>query len=198
MRMLFYPVIVACALLLATDSDAAVRRCVSADGITIFTDRPCEYFDAQDVVAPVQTEKQRPLGAVIPQADQPLSSYGRVDSDCARTPEALVFNLQTFLQHHDTNGLAGMYHWSGMGKYGARGVMDQLEMLATQADGSVELIYPEAAFVVFNPHAYPGLPPEDPIGVRVPLFAKDAFDQAPRHARVLNIIRHAGCWWLHF
>lgn len=190
------------------EASAAVRRCLAEDGTTIFTDRACEHFGAREVVvAPAAPTEAPAEAATTGDADAdahsavtepPLSSYGPVASDCARTPDALVTTLRQLLETRDVNGLAGLYHWHGMGKGGARAVMDRLESLAAQSDGSVELVYPEAAFVVLDPDAYPGIPPEDPEAVRIGAFqAGSLSDPAPPLA-TLGVVRQAGCWWLRF
>jgi len=191
--------------LMLGEASAAVRRCLAEDGTTIFTDRACEHFGAREAVvapaeAPVEAAAAGDADADARAAvtEPPLSSYGPVASDCARTPDDLVTALRHFLEARDVNGLSGLYHWHGMGKGSARAVMDRLESLAAQSDGSVELVYPEAAFVVLDPDAYPGIPPEDPEAVRIGAFqAGSLSDPAPPLA-TLSVVRQAGCWWLRF
>lgn len=185
-------------LSLPADAGATVRRCIAADGTTIYTDRPCAHFDADEAVQ--ATEPLSPAPALPPRiaGELPLSAYGPAYADCARTPEALLFTLRRALEYRDINHLAGLYHWPGMGKYSATAVMGRLEDLAAQSDGSAELVYPEAAFVVHNPQAYPDLPPEDPIGMRLPTFHNGGLSEAAPEATTLRIVHHAGCWWLSF
>ena len=186
------------ALLAITDADAVVRRCIAPDGSTIYTARPCALFDARDAAAPPEPAGTAPaLPSRLP-GEIPLSAYGPVHADCARTPDALLFTLRRVLEHRDINTLAGLYHWPGMGKYSATAVMDRLEALAANSDGSADLIYPDAAFVVHDPQAYPDLPPEDPIGVRLPSFHTGGLSESAPDPATLRVIRHAGCWWLMF
>lgn len=185
-------------LLLSTNAGAAVRRCIAPDGTTIYTDRPCEQFDARDATPAQEPASSAPaLPSRLP-GDIPLSAYGPIAADCARTSDALLFTLRRALEYRDINQLAGLYHWPGMGKYSATAVMERLEALAAQSDGSAELIYPEAAFVVHNPQAYPDLPPEDPIGMRLPTFHTGGLSDTAPEATTLRIVHHAGCWWLSF
>ncbi|MCX7557184.1 hypothetical protein OS187_10205 [Xanthomonadaceae bacterium JHOS43] len=185
-------------LLPSADAEAAVRRCIAADGTTIYTDRPCEHFDARDSAPPSEPEGNAPALPPRLPGESPLSAYGPVHADCARTPEALLFTLRRTLEHRDINALAGLYHWPGMGRFSATTVMNQLEALAADSDGSADLIYPDAAFVVHDPQAYPDLPPEDPIGVRLPAFHAGGLSEAAPDAATLRVVRHAGCWWLTF
>lgn len=177
-----------------------VQRCISAEGTPVFTDRRCEQLGAHESMGPEQpilTESEDPAADPFPAEPVP-EAYGPVSQDCARTPTQLRDTVERQLREHDINGLAGLYHWPGTGQWSARTVMDRLETLAAHSDGPAELHYPESAFVVFNPEAWPDLPPEDPIGLRVPLHASDP-DAAPPWSEIeLRTIRHAGCWWLHF
>lgn len=183
------------------DAQAVVRRCIGADGSTIYTDKRCEQLDAQDATpaaGPAGAGVQTPVSPANPQAEPPLSSYGLASQDCARTPETLLFMVRNALESRDINGLAGLYHWPGMGKWSARAVMDRLETLVTHSDGSAHLIFPDAAFVVLDPQAWPNLPPEDPVAISLPMFRVDNPDSIPLSEVELRVIRHTGCWWLHF
>ena len=183
----------------AGSADAAVRRCVAEDGRLIFTDRACEHFGAREVSTTAGVDEAVTASADAPAQEPPLASYGPVAADCARTPEALLAALRQRLEARDVNGLAGLYHWPDMGKWSARAVMDRLENIAAQSDGLAELVYPEAAFVVFDPDAYPGIPPEDPEAVRIGAFHDGGLSEpSPPPLATLAVIRHAGCWWLHF
>lgn len=180
-------------------ADAAVRRCIGPDGGTIYTDRPCEQFQARDADVPADEDANpAPSAAAGTDADRPLEAYGPAWSDCARTPDALLFSLRRIFEHRDINGLAGLYHWSGMGGHNANAVMQHLESLLHWSSGSVDLVYPDAAFVVHAPQDWPDLPPEDPIGVRLVAPQASLDYSQPEESRVLGLVRHAGCWWLHF
>lgn len=185
-------------LLFPALADAEVRRCVAADGTTIYTDRPCSHFDARDASSATAPDTAATALPSHTQGEIPLSAYGPAYADCARSPEGLLFTLRRVLEHRDINGLAGLYHWPGMGRYSATAVMERLEALAARSDGSAELIYPDAAFVVHAPQAYPDLPPEDPIGVRLPIFHTGGLSDADAESATLRVVRHAGCWWLAF
>lgn len=185
-------------LSLPNHATAVVRRCISADGSILYTDRSCEYHGAR----PFEVEPDPTTTTAAPApgstGELPLASYGPVNQDCARTPDLLLSALYHNLRTQDINGLAGLYHWPRIGKWSARTVMDRLEQLVVHANGTPELVYPAAAFVVLNPGAWPDLPPEDPIGVRVPLSPVDAASSLVFYSTELHVIRHAGCWWLYF
>lgn len=193
-----FALLLAALLLLPAGAGAEVRRCIATDGTTIYTDRPCAHFDARDAKPSPDPASNAPALPPRFPGEIPLEAYGPVATDCARTPEALLFTLRRALEYRDINHLAGLYHWPGMGKYSATAVMDRLEALAAHSDGSADLIYPDAAFVVHDPQAYPDLPPEDPIGVRLPTFHAGGLSEATPEPATLRVLRHAGCWWLAF
>ena len=185
----------------STDALAVVRRCIGADGGTIYTDKRCEQLDARNAATPDQIPATGSNDSIVPsgrQEDRPLSSYGLASQDCARTTDMLLFTLRQALENRDINGVAGLYHWHGMGKWSARAVMDRLEALVTGSDGSAYLTFPDAAFVILSPQAWPDLPPEDPSGIRFPMFRENTGDSNPPGDIEMHVIRHSGCWWLHF
>lgn len=201
MRLLCLVLLLSGSLWSTADANAVVRRCLSSEGVTIFTDRPCTHFDAKEVASPVSKDETPTEASAPPSGEpeqQPLSSYGPAHTDCARTSSALLEQLRHLLNKKDINGLAGLYHWPGMGKYSARAIMDRLETLATQASSALTPVYPEAAFVVFQPEAYPGMPPEDPEGVLLFLPSHPATPASIEQTVPLRFLQYAGCWWLHF
>lgn len=179
-------VIAVAGLSIPIDATAVVRRCVGPDGGTIYTDRPCDQFNARDYKAPPATAT----------SDSSADDTGPVRSDCSRTPDALLFDLRRAVESSNINALAGLYHWPGVGGRAAVSIMDRLEDLAAEPGASVDLIYPEAAFVVHDRAAYPELPAENPIGIRVARVVDAASMRAPE--QTLGLRRHAGCWWIHF
>ena len=190
------------ATVLPTPGEAVVRRCIAPDGTTIYTDRACELLGATDA-APTRPDPGHSPGSTtttgpgeIPENERPLSSYGLASEDCARTPEHLLEHLRQSVQERNVNALAGFYHWPGMGKWGARNIMDRLESLILRSDGIGELVYDEAAFVVFNPAAWPDVPPEDPVGVRLALWQEGSGEAIG--SIELHLIRSVGCWWFRF
>ncbi len=167
-----------CLFLPISIAQADVRRCKADDGTTIYTDQPCDHFKAQEI-------RDKPLPK--PARTRVEESEGPIHADCSRTAETFLFDLRRALEYGDVNALAGLYHWPGAGY--VVGVMNHLERLAKESGGTADLIYPESAFVVNDPDAYPGLPPEDPEAVQI---------GSPERGEKLWLVRHAGCWWLRF
>src|SRR5688572_26864161 len=93
--------VVACALAAwwPQAAHADVRRCVTASGQTIFTDRKCDEVDA---VERLPRENSAASGA----------KYHR-GGGCARTLQDLVFEMTTAIDGRDANRLAAIYHWPG-------------------------------------------------------------------------------------
>ena len=176
-----------------------IRRCVDAQGTSIFTDRPCSEMNA----APMEAR---------PQAQGNLGGGyqgGFSQRGCARRPEELLERVRSALEARDVNRLASHYHWTGTGSGSGKRLMDALERIAEQPLVSVELVYP--------PSPNPVPPGEITLapGERVPDFSLPAPETEgapqPRHIRVLQmrsdqagqatgtdfqLRRNAGCWWI--
>lgn len=186
-------ILIAGSLLLAaaacgSQAHAAIRRCIGPDGGTIYTDRPCDQFDAREQAPSPPT----PGNTLVPEVED----TGPVRSDCARSAESLLFDLRRAVEHGDINAIAGLYHWPGTGGRVAVSVMDRLEDVVSDAGANVDLVYPDAAFVVDDPAAYPDLPPENPIGVRISRVVDATSGRMPE--QILELHRYAACWWIHF
>lgn len=176
------------ALLLATQVDAAdsIRRCISPEGVSIYTDQPCAKFNAVDRKPPEPTA-----------SSAATESSGFARSDCVRRTDTLLFDLRQALESDNINRLAGLYHWPGISGRGARGIMDRLQRLSARPLASVELVYPDISPVRDNPDSFPpGVPPEDPVSVHIEQMMPGEI--APSFAEDLRLVRHAECWWLRF
>ena len=122
----------------------SIRRCVDAQGNSLFTDRPCSEMNAVPKEAPPMSE-----GNLAP-ADSPGGFRGGFSRQggfsprsCARSPEDLLDRVRSALESRDVNRLASHYHWSGTGSGSGKRLMDALERIARQPLLSAELIYPE-------------------------------------------------------
>jgi hypothetical protein len=171
-----------------------IRRCVDADGGTIYTDRACDSLDAVEAKprpAPTESVSITGGGARI------VESSGPVRSDCARRTDTLLFDIRRAIEQGNVNHLAGVYHWPGTSGRSARYVMDRLQTLADHPGATVELVYPEVTPVLDDPESFPpGTPTEDPQAVRV---TESAFDgTVPLLDQQLRLVRNAECWWVRF
>lgn len=176
------------ALAWAAPAHAQVRRCVDAQGHSVYTDRPCSSVDATPKAAPV------------PHAGAYASGFAR--RGCARSPEALMAGVRGALEVQDVNRLASYYHWSGVGSGAAKYLMDQLEAIAARPLVAVELLYPEsgpaaAASATPEPLASAdaaATKPPDPLALRVDQMRGRA---DPASARMeFGLRQNAGCWWI--
>ena len=182
----------ACVLLLspAASIDAAegIHRCVARDGSSIYTDRPCDTFDAVD---------RKPEAPPASRGEAAASPSATIRSDCVRRTDTLLFELRRGIESENINQLAGLYHWPGISGRGARGIMDRLQRLASRPLASVELVFPDITPVRDDPDAFPqGTPPEDPVSVRIEQSMPG--EVTPSFSESLRLVRHAGCWWVAF
>lgn len=115
----------------AAPAAAQVRRCVDAQGVAVYTDRPCEAMQA----APREAPQDPSTGATL--------APGFAVRGCARRPETLLSGVRGALEARDVNRLANWYHWTGTGSGTARALMDELEAIANRPLVSAELVYPE-------------------------------------------------------
>lgn len=183
----------ACVLALvawAASANAQVRRCVDAQGNSVFTDRACSTLDATPRAPPV--------------AHSGAYARGFARRGCARSPEALMAGVRGALELKDVNRLATFYHWSGVGSGAATYLMDQLEGIAGRPLVAVELVYAEPALAV-APSAMPtpsageeaaAPPPPEPSALRVEQMRGSA---DPTGVRLeFGLRQNAGCWWIAF
>jgi hypothetical protein len=171
------------------EADDGIRRCIGPDGVSIYTDRPCDTFNAVDRKAPPVSGTH-----AAPDIDTPT---GFTRSDCARRADTLLFDLRRAIESDNVNQLAGLYHWPGIGRRASTAIMDRLERVVAQPLASVELVYPDIAPVLDDPGAFPpGTPSEDPTGIRI--LQVDPGEIEPRYRQDLRLVRHAACWWIAF
>lgn len=183
---------------------AEVHRCVTPDGQETFTDRECGDIGAVERVLPR-----------VPAAGARLHG-----PTCARTVQDLVFELTAAIETHDTNRLAGVYHWAGMPGKAAYQTMGRLETIARRplVDIAPLMPHPPAAPLDAGPGAgAPGSAPATPAAPASPIAAEDpdyypqtSVRRTPLALRVeqtlgasatpvrtvFGLTRHLGCWWV--
>lgn len=136
-------------------ADAQVRRCETADGRTVYTDRMC-----QDLAAVERLPRDGQDG----RAGTASGHLGR----CSRTLQDLTFELTMAIDGRDANRLAGIYHWPGIGNAGGYAIMDRLDAIAQRPLIDARPLFPTDAPVAPAPHA---------------AVAGDMADTAPTDAR---------------
>jgi len=197
--------------LLAWPAPAAaqgIRRCVDAQGVSIFTDRQCSEMDAVPMQAPPASQGNFGGGF----------RGGFAQVGCARRPEDLLDRVRSALEARDVNRLASHYHWTGTGSGSGRRLMDALERIAGQSLLSVELVYPDPPAENENESGVRFSSPEEASdalspGKELNLTPFTPFTPAalPRQMRVLQmrgdraeeasstvfqLRRNVGCWWI--
>ncbi|MGY1408576.1 MULTISPECIES: hypothetical protein [unclassified Luteimonas] len=136
------PVLLVCLALLASaalagvQAQAQIRRCVTADGGHVYTDRQCSDLGATE---------RAPRQSMVQQG-------GRlIRRDCSRNLQDLVFELTASIDNRDVNRLAGIYHWPGTSTRGAHAIMGRLDGIVNR---------PLVGIVPVQPHA-PARAPDD-------------------------------------
>ncbi len=107
----------ACCLVLllpmaGVEAQAEIRRCQTADGGHVYTDRQCGDLGATE---------RAPRQSMVQQG-------GRlIRRDCSRNLQDLVFELTAAIDNRDVNRLAGIYHWPGTSTRSAHAIMGRLD-----------------------------------------------------------------------
>ena len=199
--------LVACAwmMLWPRAAHADVRRCVTASGQTIFTDRKCEEVDAVE-----RLPRDSPTSGTRPHRA----------GGCARTLQDLVFEMTAAIDGRDANRLAAVYHWPGMSVDAGYRIWSRLDVVANRPlvdivpvmpvsrpapqpepvvdasrDGrATEATRPSQPDPPADPDLYPQTSVRrDPVGLRV----EQTLGNGSTPARtVFGLTRHFGCWWL--
>lgn len=123
----------ACLCLPSTSVAQEVKRCRNAQGMMVYTDKPCHLVNAAPVMAKPSTDDGARLSDGSPKY---------VRTYCPnRTPDGLVLSLTAALQARDVNRLAGLFHWVGTGSRSATARMQRLQRMADRATVEVRLVY---------------------------------------------------------
>ncbi|MEB1611416.1 hypothetical protein VDQ74_16205 [Xanthomonas campestris pv. campestris] len=130
MPRLLLPLLLSFCLCPATRVQAQeIRRCVTADGQTMFTDRRCEDVGAAS----------RPPPATRTQGNTGLYRYG-----CPRRLSELVSLLQLAVDSRDVNRLSSLYLWSGQSDTAANQLLSRLEAIVQRPLLDIVPMYPQS------------------------------------------------------
>lgn len=198
MPRLALPLLAVLIAFLALPAQAQVRRCVDAQGNSVFTDRACSSMDAVPRGAPAT-----PGGA------HHSGGFGR--QGCAAGPRQLLDEVRGALESRDVNQLATHYHWTGTGSGAARSLMGQLEAIAKRPLVAIDLVFPAASEPILDD----GFPPMETVGADEqaaapegpePLRSRPPYairveqmsgvGDAGSSQTIFNLRRHAGCWFI--
>jgi hypothetical protein len=146
----------------ARAQDAGLQRCMGADGVAIYTDRPC---DTQ--------------GAGVRDAPRAWNAPVRRRPPCALSAEDLLWGVRSALEAQDVNRLAAYYHWTGISNTEAGYLMNRLMQISDRPLVDARLVFVEREIPVtaLPPLAAPRALPaaEDPL-------AEPSADAAPAAA----------------
>ena len=178
--------LVAVVLLLAASAwpkpvSAQVRRCTTADGSSIFTDRKCA-----DIGAVERLPRATAGGA------GGLRLYRR---GCARNLQDLVYEMTTAIDARDANRLAGVYHWVGISGSGATAIMSRLDAIVRRPLVDITPIAARGPDSEDEEAYYPSTIPQRraPVALRV----EQTLGNASTPSRtVFGLQRHFDCWWI--
>lgn len=199
------------------DGAAQVRRCETADGRTIYTDKACQDIGAVD---------RLPRGG-----DAGVAALHR--RQCSRTLQDLTFELTMAIDHRDTNRLAALYHWPGTGTRNGYAIMGRLDAIAQRPLVDARPLFPVDTPSVPAPARIERDPSRPPSSSEIMRSARPwqpapaapaagttpspvPVDEAPAKRRapyalqvdqtlangstpsrtVFGLRRHLGCWWL--
>lgn len=133
-------VITACLPALA---QSQVRRCTTADGGTVYTDRSCAALNA--------VETRRPQGTRG-------TTAGTWRGGCSRSLQGLVLEVTAAIDSGDANRLALSYDFTGLSTQGGYAVVDRLRAIAGRPLLNIAALRPPEPVVAPLP-ATPGVPP---------------------------------------
>lgn len=169
-------------------AQAQVRRCATADGGTVFTDRLCAEVDAVERLP----------------RDEAGASLRPYRGGCARTLQDLIHAVTSAIDARDGNRLATSYHWAGMSSRTGYGVIGRLDGIAQRPLIDITALRPATQVVVA----------ERP-GVSAPILDGDYYPQIARSRRptalridqtladgitpsrtIFGLRRHMDCWWI--
>jgi hypothetical protein len=179
-------------------AQAEVRRCVTASGQTIFTDRHCKEVNAVERLPRDQVQ----AGA--------LHRAG----GCARSLQDLVFAMTSAIDTRDANRLASVYHWPGTSADSGYRIWTRLDAIANRPlvdivplmSASRPLPGPaatatsndaaEATNAPVDPELYPQTAVRrNPVALRV---EQTVGNSATPARTVFGLTHYFGCWWVQF
>ncbi len=171
-------------------AQAQVRRCATASGNVVYTDRQCDDIGASPVLAPIS-----PVGAG--------NGGNALRSMCARSVRDLAYGLESALQSGDVNRIASIYDWTGVANATAERLMDRFDAMAARGFVDVQPVYaaarmetdpdPSAAAVADPAQPPPAPGPQRLVGLRVEQVLSNG--RTPSHT-VFGIVQRMGCWWI--
>jgi hypothetical protein len=154
---------------------AAVVRCQLPDGTTLYTDRRCSDAGATPQPVPARRGVHR--------------------SGCARDLPDLLLRISSAIDNHDTNRLAGLYHWAGMSGRRSNAVMERLDRVARHPLVGVVPVMAGAASdpSVGDDPSFDPRSDQTPVALRI----EQTLDNGITPSNIVfGLHRHFGCLWI--
>ncbi|PPU31932.1 hypothetical protein [Xanthomonas sp. CFBP 7912] len=171
-----------------------IRRCVTPDGQTMFTDRRCEDVGAATRAPPAPRAP----------GNTGLHRYG-----CPRRLSELVTLLQTAVDSRDVNRLSSLYLWSGQSDAAANQVLSRLEAIVQRPLLDIVPMYPQSDPPTWDVDNTATTPSLDGSAIDAPLPAptrprpwrlrleQNLASGTPARS-VLRLRRQYNCFWVTF
>ena len=193
----------------------AVQQCVTAEGNTLYTDKPCRSIGARAVamrgdlatrLVREQATEARYTGVEVAYgtgatAHTPTTATMRaareaigrrsVHGGCARTTTQLAMDLRGAFALGDVNRVAESFHWVGMSQRAANATMKRLQSLARR--NLVDVQYYDAQIGGWMETADAGA--ANPGGGVMQLQFGDGTSATIQD---FDVVRNAGCWFVRF
>ena len=113
-----------------------IRRCMGADGVSVFTDKPCDLLQARPRV--VTAPSSAPASAGTGRA----GLGARTGLQCPQRLSELVDEIRIAIQSSDINRLAALYWWGGQGNAQASRLLERLEGMVARPLIDIAPVYP--------------------------------------------------------
>lgn len=172
-----------------------VFRCSSAEGVSTYSDQPCESFGARQVQPPLEAADSGRLRAAdeIPQA---YPGERRLDAMCpARTLAELPTAIGRAFALEDVNAIASLYHWPGLTQGDAGRMFGRFRSLLAQPLQNVGV--GSAGGMLQASDGAPALGGNGSSSASQQVWLSVGPEQAPQVVR-FDVVRNAGCVWLRF
>lgn len=167
------------------------RRCVSADGSVVFTDKSCLES---------QTEKQ--VVADIPITNSSIRPLIALPESCNHSASGLLYNVRTAIDMQNVNQLAKYYHWVGLSDVQAENILMRLELLVSKPLADIRLIQAyqasapiDASEQDIDSESQVAEPVSSPIGLKVIQYQSNSTELESTQFRLQ---RNFNCWWLRY
>jgi hypothetical protein len=203
--------LIACAFPATHRAEAGpvVQQCRTADGSSLYTDKPCRLVGAQAVpmqgalatrllreqaleaqVSGVEVQSIQTSAATMSAAREAIGRRN-IAGGCARTPTQLAMDLRGAFALGDVNRVAESYHWVGMSSRAANATMQRLEQLARKQVADTQ--YYDATISGGELYADAGA-----VGGSAGVMQVRFGDATTVSLQDFDVERYAGCYFVRF